>query len=116
MYLPHSNSRTGCTVLILSWLNTLSQRLAAFPIRRRRRLLRSLPAWERALLARSCEVLEVRQLLSGPTSILGELSGKVAISGSLSAPTEIDNYAFTLRHDSEVYFDSLTNNPNFTWS
>src|SRR6185437_15123419 len=26
------------------------------------------------------------------------------------------NYTFTLRHDSEVYFDSLTNNPNFTWS
>ncbi|HEY2250227.1 MAG TPA: hypothetical protein VGH74_04160, partial [Planctomycetaceae bacterium] len=62
------------------------------------------------------EVLEVRSLLSGPTSILGQLTGTVTIQGNLDVPGELDTYTFTVKDDSQVYFDSLTNNANFNWS
>ncbi len=67
-------------------------------------------------MALCCEVLELRTLLSGPTSILGQLTGTVAIQGNLDVPGEIDAYAFTVKDDSQVYFDSLTSNANFNWS
>jgi len=37
-------------------------------------------------------------------------------SGSLAAPSERDNYTFTLAAASRLYFDSLTNNANIQWS
>ena len=67
-------------------------------------------------MAVCCEILEVRSLLSGPTSVLGELTGTVTIHGNLDVPGEIDRYTFTLKDDSEVYFDSLTNKNTLNWS
>jgi RHS repeat-associated protein len=38
------------------------------------------------------------------------------VNGSLGAPGELDHYTFTLPSATLLYFDSLTNNNNFSWT
>jgi hypothetical protein len=40
----------------------------------------------------------------------------VLITGALDSPGETDRYTFTLTADSQVVFDSLTNNGNINWT
>lgn len=38
------------------------------------------------------------------------------INGTLSAPSQLNRYTFTLATNSKLFFDSLTNNAGFVWS
>ncbi|HSC17144.1 MAG TPA: LEPR-XLL domain-containing protein, partial [Gammaproteobacteria bacterium] len=40
----------------------------------------------------------------------------VLVTGAIDSPGESDTYSFTLDSDSRIAFDSLTNNPNITWT
>src|SRR5579863_5027070 len=108
-------------MLIRSWLDTFIFRIRALrlrysKLRHSRRSMRQIRLGHRQQMFPIAEVLEVRAMLSGPTSIIGQFTGMVTIDGSLDAPSEVDKYTFALAHNSEVYFDSLTNNGNFNWS
>lgn len=56
------------------------------------------------------EALEPRVLLSA------DINPAQTITGSIDAPGETDQYAFHLDQGARVVFDSLTNNPDITWS
>src|SRR5579863_2734953 len=103
-------------MLITSWLDSIILRpfksrfvYSRRPTRKRRFTCQS-------GMAQCCELLEVRSLLSGPTSVLGELTGTVTIQGNLDVPGEIDTFTFSVKDDSQAYFDSLTKNANLNWS
>jgi RHS repeat-associated protein len=50
------------------------------------------------------------------TDTTQELTLGASTGGTLAAPSQRDNYTFTLAVASRLYFDSLTNNANFLWS
>jgi len=56
------------------------------------------------------EALEPRVLLSG------DLNPAQTVSGSIDVQGEIDQYGFTLTQNTQVVFDSLTDNSNMNWS
>lgn len=103
-------------MLIRPWLADFLKRFA-WKRRQRIRLRRGTGVRNRGTrFPIHAEVLECRILLSNPATILGMSTGKVTVEGTVTAPSEIDTYTFSLSHDSEVYFDSLTNSANFTWT
>ncbi|MDO9047917.1 MAG: LEPR-XLL domain-containing protein [Methylobacter sp.] len=56
------------------------------------------------------EALEPRVLLSG------DLNPAQTVSGSINVQGEVDQYGFTLTQNTQIVFDSLTNNSNMNWS
>ena len=56
------------------------------------------------------EALEPRVLLSG------DLNPAQTVSGSIDVQGEVDQYGFTLTQNTQIVFDSMTNNSNMNWS
>ncbi|WP_292430542.1 LEPR-XLL domain-containing protein [Methylobacter sp.] len=56
------------------------------------------------------EALEPRVLLSG------DLNPAQTVSGSIDVQGEVDQYGFTLTQNTQVVFDSMTDNANINWS
>ncbi|MDP1667162.1 MAG: CARDB domain-containing protein [Methylobacter sp.] len=56
------------------------------------------------------EALEPRVLLSG------DLNPAQTVSGSIDVQGEVDQYGFTLTQNTQIVFDSLTDNSNMNWS